>query len=159
MPRLNSTEIGDGSWARGDRTTQFLELSSALTGFNRMELLGTAMVDVYLRTLDAALPAGLLDELLDAYENLPTGVVREAAIASRIINHLRLGPPARNLILLWYTGAWTALLGVLQADKDHVVSAEAYLSGLQWVAAGAHPAGGHPQGYGAWSMTPEGVGP
>jgi hypothetical protein len=149
--------VNEISWAREDRTDQFLGLSAALTGYSRLELLGTAMVGEYLQTLSAVLPAGLLDELLDVYEQLPTSVDREAVIASQILDHLRLGPVARNLILLWYTGAWTALSGDSPLDKNHVVSAEAYLSGLQWVVAGAHPAGGRQQGYGAWSLTPEGA--
>ena len=144
------------------RTDQFLGLSAVLTGFGRLQLLGTAMTSEYLRTLDAILPAGLLDELLAVYERLPTGADREAAVAAQILDDPKLGPVARNLILLWYCGAWTTLpdawraaYGVSPLDKNHVVSAEAYQAGLQWVVAGAHPAGAQQQGFGAWSLAPE----
>jgi hypothetical protein len=69
---------------------------------------------------------------------------------------------ARNLILVWYCGTWTALpdgwreaYGTSPLDTDRVLSAEAYQAGLQWVAAGAHPAGALQQGYGAWSAEPK----
>jgi hypothetical protein len=73
--------------------------------------------------------AGVLDELLAAEE--PSG------------------DAARDVILLWYCGTW----------RGRTVSADAYLAGLQWVAAGAHPAGGRAQGYGAWAVPPEGAAP
>jgi hypothetical protein len=58
-----------------------------------------------------------------------------------------LGPVARDLIVLWYCGSW----------RGEVVSPEAYVAGLQWVAAGAHPIGARPQGFGAWSLSPEAI--
>jgi hypothetical protein len=143
-------------------TDRFLGLSAALTGFGRVELLGTGMVDEYLRTLDAILPAGLLDELLAVFERLPQDAALEAAITSQVMNDPKLGPVARNLVLLWYCGTWTVLpdawraaYGASPLDTTHVVSADAYQSGLQWSAAGAHPAGAQQQGFGAWSLAPE----
>jgi len=145
------------------RIEQFLGLSMALTGFSRVQLLGTAMIAEYLRTLDAVLPQGVLDELLSAYERLPTGADREVAITAQILGDPKLGPVARNLILLWYCGSWTILpdawraaYGISPYDTTHVVSADAYQAGLQWLAAGAHTAGSRQQGFGAWSMAPGG---
>ena len=162
-----------------ERAERFIEMSALLTGFDRVQLLGTGMTDSYLRTLEDAVPAGTLDELLGAYERLPGGTDREAAVASQILGHPKLGSVARNLIVLWYCGTWTALPdawqavpGTSAADTSRVVSAEAYRAGLQWIVAGAHPAGragrqwivagAHPagarqQGYGAWAVPPEEV--
>ena len=147
------------------RTEQFVGLSAVLTGFARMQLLGTAMADEYLRAVDAILPAGVLDELLGVYQELPAGDGLEAAVAARILGDPKLGPVAQNLILLWYCGAWTILpaqwrtaYGATPGDKTGVVSAAAYQAGLQWMAAGAHAAGSQQQGFGAWSMPPEGSG-
>jgi hypothetical protein len=149
-----------------ERTDRFLSLSAVLTGFTRVDLLGTGMVGEYLRTLAAILPAGLFDELLAACERLPQGTGLEAALTSQILDDPKLGPLARNVVLLWYCGTWKALpdawraaYGTLPLDTDHVVSAAAYQSGLQWVAAGAHPAGAQQQGFGAWSLAPERSGP
>jgi hypothetical protein len=173
----------------GERTEKFLAMSVVLTGYGRVQLVGTGLTAAYLRTIDAALPAGVLDDLLAAFERLSTDVQSadppgvgangvpgvpgehrvpqgddrlEADVASAILDDRRLGPVARNIILLWYCGTWTALsdawhaaYGASPLDATRVVSAQAYQSGLQWVAAGAHPAGGRAQGFGAWSMPPQ----
>jgi hypothetical protein len=158
------------------RAGQFADLSALLTGFDRIQLLGTGMVGSYLHAIDAALPDGVLDELLDAFGHLPPRAgagararagaeareAREAAVSSAVLDDPKLGPVARNLIVVWYCGTWTALpdgwreaYGTSPLDTDRVLSAEAYQAGLQWVAAGAHPAGALQQGYGAWSAEPE----
>jgi hypothetical protein len=145
------------------RVEPFLDLSVLLTGYDRVQLLGTGMADGYLCALEEALPSGVLDELLGAYERLPRAD-REAAVASAILGDPKLGPVARNVILLWYCGTWTALpeawrtaYGTSPLDTSRAVSAEAYQAGLQWVAAGAHPIGARQQGYGAWAVPPESV--
>lgn len=161
-----------------NRLDQFVRLSALLTGFSPLHLLGTGMAETYLRATGAALPDGVLDELLDAGPPpsagpapsagsaqpagpAPGGTDPEAAAGQAILGDAKLGPVARTLILLWYRGAWTALpqewrsaYGASPQDSDHVVSAEAYQAGLQWDAAGAHPAGARMQGYGAWASPP-----
>jgi hypothetical protein len=150
----------------GTRAEAFLALSELLTGFGRVPLAGTGQTDSYLCALDAVLPAGMVDELLRAAGSLPEGAGREAAVGPAILDDPKLGPVARNVILMWYRGTWTALpaewraaYGASPLDTDHVLSAPAYQAGLQWVAAGAHPAGALQQGYGAWAAAPEGAGP
>jgi len=145
-----------------DRLQEFLKLSVCLTGFDRLQLMNTAMAEAYLRTLDAVLPPGLVDKLLTTYRSLPADG-QEAAVTDQILNDPQLGPVARNLIVLWYSGtweqlpdAWRATNGSSPLDHPHVVSSAAYLSGLQWAVVAAHPAGGLPQGFGAWSAPPEG---
>jgi hypothetical protein len=132
------------------RLRAFLELSSALTDFNGVELLGTGVAGAYLRTLGEILPAAVLDDLLDGRD------------AAAILDDATLGPIARNVIVMWYCGTWSALPedwraahGTSPLDVDHVVSPDAYVSGLQWVAAGAHAIAARPQGFGAWALPPE----
>jgi hypothetical protein len=132
------------------RSERFVMLSARLTGFGRVTLLGTGMTAEYLTALDAVVGAPLVDELLAA------GDVRA------LLEDAKLGPVARNLILLWYCGTWTALgddwraaYGTSPLDATRVESAEAYQAGLQWIAAGAHPAGARQQGFGAWAVAPE----
>jgi hypothetical protein len=143
-------------------------MSALLTGFGRFQLLGTGLAGSYLSALDGVLPEGVLDELLDAFQRLPAGPgpTREAAVRSQILGHPKLGAVARNLILMWYCGTWTALpaawheaYGASPLEGSHVVSAEAYQAGLQWAAAGAHPAGARQQGFGAWAAAPEAAAP
>ena len=133
-----------------ERVERFLELSAVLTGFSRVQLLGTAMTDEYLRTLEAKLAPDALDALLAAFERLPKGAARDAAVAGNILGDPEIGPVAHNLILLWYCGTWPDKSGTNQ-----VVSADAYQAGLQWTAAGAHPPGSRQQGFGSWSAPPE----
>jgi hypothetical protein len=135
-----------------------------LTGFGRVRLLGTGMLDEYLKAVDDVLPAGMLDELLAVRDGLPEDD-REAAAEGAILDDATFGPVARNLILLWYCGTWTPLPedwrashGASPLDTHRVISPAAYLAGLQWVAAGAHPAGARQQGYGAWAVPPEEAG-
>jgi hypothetical protein len=140
-----------------DREQRFLAMSTRLTGFDRVRLAGTGHTGTYLRAIDAVLPAGLLDELLDAFDRLPE---------TAVLADPKLGPVARNVILTWYCGTWTALpdawraaYGVSPLDTARVLSADSYQQGLQWVAAGAHPAGARQQGYGAWSVAPDEAAP
>jgi hypothetical protein len=138
------------------RSERFLGLSVRLTGFGRVTLLGTGVAAEYLDAMDAVLPAGTLDELLAAGERTDGD--------AELLDDPKLGPVARNLILLWYCGTWTALpedwravYGTSPLDTTRVESAEAYQAGLQWLAAGAHPAGARQQGFGAWAVAPEGA--
>lgn len=145
------------------RSESLLGLSALLTGFDRVQLLGTGMLDEYMRSLEAVLPSGVLDELLTAYERLPAEDGRRAAaVASEILGDTKLGPVARNVILLWYLGAWAgmpddwrAAYGATSRDQHHVISPAAYQTGLQWLAAGAHPAGSSAQGFGSWANPPQ----
>ena len=91
------------------RVEQFVELSEVLTGFGRVQLLGTGMTDTYLRTLDAVVPASIVTELLTACSRLPEGYGPDAAVGAQILDDPKLGPIARNIIVLWYCGSWTAL--------------------------------------------------
>jgi hypothetical protein len=157
------TPDGSAGGCRDERLGRFLGLSVTLTGFNRVELLGTGMAARYLGVLEESLSGEVLDGLLAAYAHVSSSSVDETAFSSAILADERLGPVARNLILLWYCGTWTALPASWQADHgssdldaDRVVSAEAYQQGLQWVVAGAHPMGARQQGYGAWSVPPDG---
>jgi hypothetical protein len=153
--RGQAIQIGD---ERSDeRAERFIELSAFLTGYGRVELLGTGLTGLYLKTLDTVLPAGVVDELLEAGAG-------GRAEGEAILDDPKLGPVARNVILLWYCGTWTALSDAWHAaygsspfDISRVVSAEAYQGALQWTAAGAHPAGARQQGFGAWSLPPEEV--
>jgi hypothetical protein len=147
-----------------ERVELFIRLSATLTGFSRLQLFSTAMTEDYLRTLDAALPAGVLDDLLNLHKQIPQGPDGEAIVQAKILCDPKLGPVARNLILLWYCGSWTALpsewyaaYGTSPTEKVGVVSAQAYQAGLQWVVIGAHAPGSSQQGFASWAVAPEKV--
>jgi hypothetical protein len=157
--------VNEMAWMREEaaraRAARFLDLSALLTGFGRLQLLGAGVADGHLRALDAVLPAGTVEELLAAYQRLPTGAEREAAVVSTLLDDPKLGPVTQNLIRMWYCGtwsrlpdAWRAAYGASPLDNDRVLSVEAYQAALQWVAAGAHPPGARQQGFGSWAEPP-----
>jgi hypothetical protein len=147
-----------------NRLDQFLGLSVALTGFDRLHLLGTGVAAEYMEVLDRVASPPVTDLLLRARERSISEGDKEAEWIQRLLDDALMGPVARNLIILWYTGTWTALppdwpapAGRSPLDVGHVVSPEAYLAGLQWATVGAHPAGALPTGFASWSSPPAGV--
>jgi hypothetical protein len=139
------------------RLEKFLILSEHLTGFSRFRLLGTGVALEYLRALDQSLPDGISEDLLNVAARFESCSDTEAAAAG-IFDDPKLGPVARNLILLWYLGSWTALpadwhasYGTSDTEKTGVISPDAYQAGLQWEVIGAHPPGSRQQGFASWA--------
>lgn len=135
---------------------RFLRVSADLTGFDSFELAGTGMAETYLATLERILPRGFLGQMMVDWP-----YPGDEPIGPALLGDPKIGPVARNIILLWYRGTWTALpeawraaYGASPHDVDHLVSGAAYRAGLQWAAAGGHPAGADAQGYGAWAAPP-----
>jgi hypothetical protein len=77
----------------------------------------------------------------------------------KLVRHdKRHGPVARNVVMMWYLGAWLQLPaewrashGATSYDIDHVISAAAYRESLVWPAAGTHPMGAKAPGFGTWA--------
>lgn len=140
----------------------FLAVSAALTGFSVAQLHGTGMGPTYLDEVTAIVG-----------EALTVALTREGALALRwpdaVDDQLRLrvmddpdlGPIARNLVVLWYTGGWVQLPaewrernGASSLDGDRLLSAQSWTEGLVWPAIGAHPTGAKPPGFGSWVDLP-----
>lgn len=145
------------------RLDTFLDLSAELTAFSHFDLLGTGMAELYLQTLDTVVGKETTDTLLTAFRALPTSSDDRRAKALRltVLGHERLGDVARALIKLWYSGrwfelpsTWTQQFGPRPANRDFVISPDAYVEGLLWKAIGAHPAGAKAPGYGSWAAPP-----
>ena len=127
----------------------FVELSVALTGFSRVELLGTGVADLYRETTIKQAGEESADQLLAAWQTVkdsPDSV--ETALRNEILSQPHLGPIARNIIKLWYLGQWGD-------DANKTVSSEAYQQGLVWIAINAHTQGANQQGFGTWSFAPD----
>ena len=152
----------------GDRSGSldiFLRLSELLTGFDRVDLLGSGMVEPYYDELTRVIGAREVGALLAAAELLDAQAVSDEevdrALRNTILDDPRYGPVARNLITMWYLGSWNQLPrqwrdanGAMSDDYDRVVSAKAYREGLVWAAAGTHPMGAKQPGYGSWAAPP-----
>jgi hypothetical protein len=146
-----------------DAMDAFLRLSAALTGFDRVELLGTGMVPRYYDELTRIIGAQEVGALLAAASRVESGHPAsgedfDRVFRERILDDNRFGPVARRVVTMWYIGSWAQLprewrntYGATSLDVDHVVSAAAYREGLAWVAVGAHPMGAKQQGFGAWA--------
>ena len=141
----------------------FVELSNLLSGFESVELWGTGMVEAYYDEVNLIIGEREMGKLLGAFTELGNSQQeREGQIESQILNSDRYGPVARNIIRLWYLGAWQQLprewrnlYGATSFDTDHIVSAKSYQESLVWIAGGAHPMGAKQQGFGAWAKKPE----
>lgn len=139
----------------------FVALSAALTGFPAVELWGTGQARSYLEELVRIVGGSVVAELLATGERALSASDPRAELEALIMDDPDLGPVARSVILLWYLGQWSPLPGEWRnrhgaspLDVPHVISADAYASGLIWTAIGAHPMGANPGGYGSWATPP-----
>ena len=147
------------------RFEQFVEFSAVLTGFSRLDLIGTGVASDYCQTLKSAAGEAVLDRMLDRFVQLKdqhSGLDDlEAAVQKEFWNDATFGPVSQNIVLMWYSGQWNQLPpdwhkanGSDPGDTTHIVSAAAYQEGLVWRAAGTHPQGAKQPGYGTWSFPP-----
>ena len=143
------------------RLEEFLDLSVMLTGFDRLQLTGSGVAPEYLDTLDRIASTTVTDRLLEAFAGIRLEQDQETSLSERILDDALLGPVARNVIVLWYCGTWTPLPDEWWGtdprssdDAGHTISSAAYLAGLQWSVASAHPPGGLPPGFASWASPP-----
>jgi len=140
----------------------FLGLSAELTGFSVFDLRGTGEADAYLDTADAAAGTAVIDALIAAHSVLSgTGAERSAKLRRTILGDPVLGPVARNIIKMWFSGtwyrlpeAWVAACGPVEKNVSFTVRASSYPEGLLWKTIGANPPGAKAPGYGSWAEPP-----
>ena len=145
-----------------DLLDDFLAVSAALTGFSVAQLQGTGMATTYLDELVAVVG----DELTIALTRAGTLALRwpdavDDQLRLRVMDDPDLGPLARNLTVLWYTGSWNQLPadwrernGASSLDGDRLLSAQSWTEGLMWPAIGAHPTGAKAPGFASWVGPP-----
>jgi hypothetical protein len=152
----------------------FLDLSSELTGYSPIELEGTGLVDPYLKLVCTDIGKGFPDIFFDTAERVLTlkGEARANAVQVEFAASLLLWPVCVSLVVLWYQGQWTrmtdewyqSVAGIkpppsspvadIPTGKTFVPFAAAYTEQLSYRAAGAHPPGAHPTGFGGWGLVP-----
>jgi hypothetical protein len=142
---------------------KFLRFSVELTASNTFELLGTGQAQTYLTAARKVVGDDLLSELFTAYASIPAGDsdAREAYIRRQVLGDEKLGPIARNIVKLWFTGiwyelphAWSETYGARESDTTFVTSPAAYAEGLLWTTIGAHAPGAKAPGYSSWTGPP-----
>jgi hypothetical protein len=147
-------------------TEPFLALSAILTGFEKVELLGTGLVETYYNEVVSIIGQAFSNELWET----TTKIIKhhskdeaqlEAAVRREILASPLLGPVARNIIQMWYVGNWNELpqswqqvYGVSPNDTTRVISPEAYEQGLVWDAINAHPPAAKQPGFDSWHLSP-----
>ncbi len=143
------------SKATMDQLDIFYELSSALTDFDKIDLLGTGVGQEYLDELVRGAGEKHVKDLLTAAKKVGNST---ANIRKDIWDHARFGPMARNIVLMWYLGSWYPLSKSwhkknrpdVEPVPEHVLSAGAYQEALWAPTVGAHPRGAKPPGFGSW---------
>ncbi|XXY82517.1 ferritin-like protein [Sorangium sp. So ce295] len=163
-PDADAPAAVSGASAASSRLDRFLAFSAEVTAFAVFDLHGTGQAEAYLKSADDVVGAGVVDELLAIHGGAGQGSdrqARDAFLRREIFGHEKLGPIARNIIKMWYSGvwyelptAWTEAYGPAPKDVTFVVSPSSYVEGLLWTAIGGHPAGAKPQGFGSWADPP-----
>jgi hypothetical protein len=145
----------------------FLDLSAALTGYTAVDLQGTGLAEDYYNWLAEVLGERICGELWSTWQALAAScdgdeACLRAGIKTTILEDAKFGPPARNIITMWYLGNWDQLpqawrnaYGANAADVSRVISARAYVEGLVWPTIGAHPMAAKQPGFGTWSLPPK----
>lgn len=129
----------------------FYELSVPLTGFSLVELRGTGVGEQYAYFIANTVGLPLYNELLQTFRSIPPDRI-DWGIRTQILGDPTLGPLARAILTLWYTGQWNAM----NADQTtQVISPQSYQEALVWNAGGIHPTGAKQTGYGSWALPPE----
>jgi hypothetical protein len=149
-----------------DPVAQFLALSVVLTGFERVDLLGTGLLETYYQTFTGIVSPQVCQRLWATVSEIikRDGGDEErlnAAIRRDILASQEFGPLALNIIQMWYLGSWIELpqswrsqFGTSPGDVTRVISAEAYKQSLIYDVMEAHPPGAKQPGYGSWSQPP-----
>ena len=140
---------------------QFLNLSRALTGFEKVELLGTGMAQEYYREITRIYKEAVTRLLFEFKAIFEVYGERspdfEKQIQKRIIENIEFAQVAKNIIQLWYLGSYTNYNdpAPLIFKETHIVSPDAYQNGLIWQAMNSHPAGAKYPGFGSWELPPQ----
>ena len=140
----------------------FVELSSVLTGYaRRVQAPPFDSIDLKTSYYNTAQQeqGEVFPQLLTVFAQIMKTTPPPQwpqAVADKILGSAALGPAARQIIKLWFTGAWYC------NDKQgssRVVSMNAYTGGLIWDAIQAHPQGDSVFQFGYWASAPPPPGP
>jgi hypothetical protein len=149
------------------RAQTFAAMSAVLTGFQAAIISPTLdpidLNGLYLQTADAQTGTSLVDQLLQQFTSLqgqPKQVIADTLLASD--NPNPPPPPntawlARSIAKLWYVGSWYPAAPPPAGGPPGigtVASANAYIGGLMWKAAQAHPMGYSAFTFGYWNTAP-----
>lgn len=147
---------------------RFLAFSVEVTAFTQFDLTGTGQGEAYFATVIQVVGYEVLEQVLNTFDSIVNQAKGQSVsvchdlLRRRLFGDEKLGPVARNIVKLWFTGNWYQLprdwsekFGPAPKDVTFTVSSNAYVEGLLWTTIGAHPAGAKAQGYGSWAYPPQ----
>lgn len=133
-------------------TNVFLDISVCLTGFSKMELLSTGMLETYYNVMMNKNNIGVVEAFLtESAKILAKNKDNKDGLKNEILNNLLpdslYDGLAQNIITMWYMGSWIS----------EIISPQSYVQGMIWGVADAHPPGAKQPGFASWSMAPKKV--
>jgi Membrane bound FAD containing D-sorbitol dehydrogenase len=133
------------------RDTQFplfFSLSKYLTGESGLD---RALAEAHLKRLRSVSNLATLAKLLAQWQAAQKNPAQTERMIKKILADPILGPLAKTLIMLWYTG------GIKNPDDGTWVieTAADYFNALSWKVAGSHPPGLSNQFFGHWKYPTE----
>jgi hypothetical protein len=151
------------SGATPTRPQSFAAMSAVLTGFQASVISPTLdpidLNGLYLQTADAKVGATLVDQLLAQFQSLqgqPHQTIANTLLAAGNPNPPDTAWLARSIVKMWYLGAWYPAAPPPSTGPFNgtVLSSNAYIGGLAWRAAQAHPMGYSQFSFGYWTSPP-----
>ena len=147
---------------KADDQSVFLDISVYLTGFSKIELQGTGMLETYFNTINANTNPLIVNAFYEEVRHilaLDNDKKIEEAIAEKLMPLDKYEGLAQQSILMWYMGTWSTLnydekTNTYSLINGVVVSANAYTQGLVWEAAETHPPAAKQPGYDSWAHPP-----
>lgn len=145
------------------RLHRFADMSAILTGFQSSviapQLDPINLKQAYLDTADTQAGTALVDQLLALFVSLagqPAQTIADTLLGTASTQSPQLPQTAllaRSILKLWYLGSWYPPANPASTNGS-VVSANAYIGGLAWRAAQAHPMGYSQLTFGYWASPP-----
>jgi hypothetical protein len=142
------------------RLQTFAAMSAVLTGFQAGVISPTLdpvnLKAQYLQTADTRATPALVDQLLQQFTTLQGQNLPKQQIANTLLGTASPTPSpteilAQTIVKMWYLGTW---FPQGTQEQPAVVSSQAYIGGLAWQAAQAHPMGYSTFTFGYWKDVP-----
>jgi hypothetical protein len=131
----------------GEDFASFLSLSEYLTGETGLD---RGLAQSHFRRLQSTADADTISKLLLRWGAAQEDPALIGELVAKIVSDADLGPLAKRLILLWYTG------GIKNAAGRWEIETPAdYFGALAWKVVGSHPPGLSNQFYGHWKYPTE----
>lgn len=151
-----------------DEMEYFIRLSIGLTGFKRGALAPSDdthdIKTLYLDTFRQRVGAGLVTTILTHYRIIDGHISGNPANREEVVVRILFAEtpeqefPCRQLLFLWYAGAWPTVTDTPAATHgqtfSEVISADSYTQGLVWRVMQSHPMGRSTYHYGYWAQPP-----